>query len=215
MAFMHTFQDPFISSALNTNLWTQFTAGSATMSYGNGVTVTYPASTTSSTDGDIISVSTYNMTGSYAMVNITSTANVGAQATTDNAFKVSTGGGLNLLTFLIEDSTLYAQKIVSGSQTNLTSIAYNARTHAWLRFRESGGTTYWETSPDGVSWNIFYSASNPIPVTALYVAISGTAWGAATSPGNFTWRYFNTPNSEGMFSHLRVGDGMSVSGVAN
>jgi hypothetical protein len=32
------------------------------------------------------------------------------------------------------------------------TVTYSATDHAWLRVRETGGTTYWDTSPDGSTW---------------------------------------------------------------
>src|SRR5262249_12311899 len=31
-------------------------------------------------------------------------------------------------------------------------IPYSSTDHAWLRVREAGGTTYWDTSPDAATW---------------------------------------------------------------
>ncbi|MBB1253189.1 hypothetical protein H3146_07365 [Streptomyces sp. OF3] len=33
-----------------------------------------------------------------------------------------------------------------------TEITYSPTTHLWLRIRETGGTLYWDTSPDGTTW---------------------------------------------------------------
>jgi len=33
-----------------------------------------------------------------------------------------------------------------------TLITFNATDHAWWRIRESAGTCYWDTSPDGIAW---------------------------------------------------------------
>ena len=41
------------------------------------------------------------------------------------------------------------------------SIPYSATNHAWLRIREAAGTTYWETSPDGVTWTTRRSSVSP------------------------------------------------------
>ncbi|WP_432041414.1 hypothetical protein [Streptomyces cadmiisoli] len=40
-------------------------------------------------------------------------------------------------------------------------IPYSATDHAWLRVRESGGTTYWDTSPDGTTWTNRRAESSP------------------------------------------------------
>ncbi|MFK0124886.1 hypothetical protein ACIQSP_16415 [Streptomyces nigra] len=40
-------------------------------------------------------------------------------------------------------------------------IPYSATDHAWLRVRESGGTTYWDTSPDGTAWTNRRAETSP------------------------------------------------------
>jgi len=41
------------------------------------------------------------------------------------------------------------------------AITYDATAHAWLRVRETGGTTYWETSPDGSTWTQQRTLASP------------------------------------------------------
>jgi hypothetical protein len=40
-------------------------------------------------------------------------------------------------------------------------IPYSATAHAWLRVRETGGTTYWDTSPDAATWTNRRSLTSP------------------------------------------------------
>ena len=189
---MSTLTDPFNITSLNTGKWTQFTSGGATMSYtSGGASTVYPASTTASTDGDITSNVPYNLTGSYAAVQVLAIANSGSPTDVDNSLRLHDAGGTNQLTFLVEAGTLYAQQIVAGTQTNLHSAAYSSSTHKWWRIREQSGTIYWDTSSDGITWTNFYSVANPISVTGLYAQMAGTAYSTASSPGSFTWNNFN------------------------
>jgi hypothetical protein len=41
------------------------------------------------------------------------------------------------------------------------AIPYSATDHAWLRVREAGGVTYWETSPDFFTWVVQRSLASP------------------------------------------------------
>lgn len=41
------------------------------------------------------------------------------------------------------------------------AITYSPTDHAWLRVRETGGTTYWDTSPDGSAWTNRRTATSP------------------------------------------------------
>jgi hypothetical protein len=41
------------------------------------------------------------------------------------------------------------------------NIPYSATNHAWLRVRETGGTTYWDTSPDAATWTNRRTLASP------------------------------------------------------
>jgi hypothetical protein len=76
------------------------------------------------------------------------------------------------------------RKIVSGTPTNLASISFDSVNHKWFRIRESGGTTYWDTSVDGLTWTNRHSVANPIAVTALMLEVLIGTWqveGSTTS----------------------------------
>ena len=50
---------------------------------------------------------------------------------------------------------------VDGSWTEESTTPYDPVAHAWWRLRESGGTIYYEVSPDAQTWNLM--ASTPWP----------------------------------------------------
>jgi len=192
MALLETFQDPFDQTSLRSAKWSSFTAGSATFTYAStGAQVNYPASSTASTDGDLTSKATYDMTSSHAYLQVLSVPSSGTHA--DATLGIWNGSSdANSVIMFYEAGTLYASKILAGVQTNLASIAYNATTMAYWRIRESGGTTYWDYSSDGITYTNLTSASNPIAVTAVTVNIGGTCFQNETSPGTFKWNNFNT-----------------------
>jgi len=41
------------------------------------------------------------------------------------------------------------------------NIPYSATNHAWLRVRETGGTTFWDTSPDAATWTNRRTLASP------------------------------------------------------
>ena len=52
----------------------------------------------------------------------------------------------------------------------------------YLRTRETGGTTYWESSPDGVAWDPQYSSADLLTgpqMGALYFSLCAGFWNAA------------------------------------
>lgn len=218
MAVLGTLKDLFTSSALNTQLWTQFTGGSATMSYsGPGAAVVFPGTTSSSTDGDLSSATTYSLISSQALMSVTSVSGASA-ANTDCVLRLKADAS-NYVQIFYEAGTIFFSKVVATVQTNITSTAYSAATHAWWQIRESSGTTYWETSKDGLTWTTQTSQANPITLTALTVVIGGISFGVDTNATSFRFRFFNTPSTRSAVGnsfegHITVGE-MSRSEIAN
>lgn len=71
---------------------------------------------------------------------------------------------------------------VNGSMTTLrNNVSYNAAVHKWFRIRETGGTTFWDYSTDGVSWTNYTSVATPAGVThtSLKVELSVGSWDSA------------------------------------
>lgn len=108
-------------------------------------------------------------------------------------FQMMASGYADGLMFVATGNQLFAYKKVSGTQTQIgSSIALSTTTHKWLRIRESGGTTFWDTAPDGTTWTNRWSAANPITVTALQVAISSGGWQTEASGSQMRIDNFNT-----------------------
>lgn len=186
-------QDAFTATSANA-IWTVTQLGSATLSFAStGASVVFPATTSSSTDGDVTYASgqVLDMTGSFVRLSVRSVAGAGATHT-DCVLRVRTAAN-NYVTIFYEAGTLFFSKVVAGSQTNINSVSYSATTHAWWQLRERGGTTYWETSSDGVSWTTQAAQANPITLTSVDILIGGICFGADTSPSNFTFRSLNYP----------------------
>ena len=209
MAKMETFTDLFNGSSINTGVWNVTQAGSATIaeSSSNFLLVTFPSASTSSTDGDVTGLSTYDLTNSYGYINVLGVASSSTAA--DTIFELSTLGGTgNLVRFVVEAGTLYLQYAVAYSYSTPYSVAFSLTTHAWWRIREgtgagaggTAGTVYWDTAPDagGVpgTWTNRASVADPITMTALAPVIGGICYENEASPGTAKFRYFNaTPSA--------------------
>jgi hypothetical protein len=125
----------------------------------------------------IDSLLAYNLTGSYVFVKLV--VDNPALLYNDPSFLVFIDGD-NYITYIIQENVLYAEYCVGGVPTLVNYDAYDATNHKWLRMRESGGTTYWDTSPDGLTWTNFTSAGNPIVFTNIYVELSSGAYADTT-----------------------------------
>lgn len=191
MALISTLVDAFNTGSLNGALWTQFTGGSATVSYSAlGAQTNFPATTSSSTDGDISSIATYDMTSSSIFAQILGVSGSGATHT-DCQFATRIDSS-NYLRWVYEAGTIFAQWSLAGSTTTEFSVAYNAATHKYWKIGESAGTITWSTSADGVTFTSRATTGDPISVSALTVLIAGTCFGADTSPTPFKWNNLNT-----------------------
>ncbi|MGW2226790.1 LamG domain-containing protein [Streptomyces formicae] len=78
--------------------------------------------------------------------------------------------------------TLSCQNQVGFSDGTPVTMTYSAIDHAWLRVREAGGVTYWESSGDGFGWTVRRFAATPAWVGAqtLLVDFSATRTGGTT-----------------------------------
>lgn len=80
--------------------------------------------------------------------------------------------------------------IFIGAGAN-ASVTYNATTHRWWRIREFGGTVYWDTSSDGITWtNRKTEATSGFTLTSGHVEI-----GAGRSAGTSNLGYFDNLNN--------------------
>lgn len=154
----------------------------------------------------------YDFTGSYIAALVSTVPNVATSAQV--GMKVYLDGS-NILQFVEFNGTLHFQKTVAGVNSDVASVTYSATNHRWWRLRENGGTTYWDTSPDGRSWNQQTSLANPFAVTSVTVEFFAGTFQSEASPGTAVFDNFNYITTGAIENHLTVGDGMSRAEVAN
>jgi hypothetical protein len=135
-----------------------------------------------------VSSSYYDLRGSslFAEIaqlpNTTSNAYAWLQATADSSDRVE---------ILERNGNLIARQIASGTYTVLASIPIDTTAHRWWRLREAGGTTFWETAPDGKTWTVRASAANPIALGRVSLNFGAGAGGAVQAPGSATFAHLN------------------------
>jgi hypothetical protein len=71
--------------------------------------------------------------------------------------------------YLNTGMVIYADMFINRVESISPIYPYDPVNHAWWRIRESGGTVYFETAPDGLTWTTFYSrtftvAAYPEPI---------------------------------------------------
>lgn len=117
----------------------------------------------------LYSANAYDLTGSQATIKVIDAGNQ-ALASFRWYFALDDGQGAetNRIMWYIRAGTIYCADDTNGQNY---SASYVAATYKYLRIRESGGTTYWDYSADGVTWTNAVSKANPSNVTAKYAEI--------------------------------------------
>lgn len=108
------------------------------------------------------SATSYTLTGSSVFLQVYAPAAAGASSSTCTMFVTSSTAGTDA-GFLIDTAGnavgVYLRSgFADGAPVFLT---YNPTAHAWLRLRETAGTLYWETAPDGATWTVQRTAATP------------------------------------------------------
>jgi hypothetical protein len=123
----------------------------------------------------------YNVTGGSLTFELVQTITTNASAVLVASLAPNTG---NEVQWRYGSGFLTAYKIVGSTETAILSTTYSATSHRWLRIRESLGTTFWETSPDGIIWSVFTSQTNPVSLAVTRVIFGAGHWdgvGAGTA----------------------------------
>jgi hypothetical protein len=187
---MSTIVDNFNATAPSTQWARRYADPPETVTQGSGQLLITLAST-ANVYGGYGSSASYRLTGSAILVQVpvVPTAATGAQA-----FVSLAAPGNNALAMVEENATLSARVTVAGTSTIVGSFSYDATQHAWWRIRESGGTIYWETAPDGKTWTTqATNAALAFGIDVLDVNLSGGTWQAVASPGMVAYSSLNLP----------------------
>jgi hypothetical protein len=113
-----------------------------------------------------------DLTGSYIVVEINSAGNQALVSWETFPLEINLDND-NIIYFVIAGNTVLCRKKVATVITTLTTFAYVAATHKFLRLREENGVVYWDTSPDGIAWTNHTSelTANLFDLTAVSLGI--------------------------------------------
>jgi len=178
--------DAFDTNSLDPSQWTVTSTGSTVAAANQELEITHNGG--SWTKG-MVDSALYDQTGHSTQVQVVRAANAGRGGSTFGETAV----------FVRKDATHYAYFFIGGGsmtawvnrgsgEVNLSSgwPAYNSANMQWLRFREAGGTLYWEysSSPTG-PWTILASTADPFPMTGMRLRISAGSSVNATDMAQF------------------------------
>ena len=165
--------DAFDTNSLDPSQWTVTSTGSTVAAANQELEITHNGG--SWTKG-MLDSALYDQTGHSVQVQLKRAANAGRGGSTFGETAV----------FLRRDATHYAYFFIGGGsmtawvnrgsgEVNLSSgwPAYDSANMQWLRFRESGGTLYWEYSSSATGpWTVLAQTADPFPMTGMRFRIS-------------------------------------------
>ncbi len=123
----------------------------------------------------------FDLTGSSLVVEVPSVPDLSV----DTHFGIDLWGlGDNEVEMRVWHGALEFAVDINDTYQKLGTTQYNPNVHRWWRIREAGNTLYWETAPDGKTWNTELEISPPpVPINMLDVELRGGADTAQVMPG--------------------------------
>lgn len=169
-----TFTDNFIGPTLDA-AWTLLSGVAGTIVTAN--TLELPTIDTYTT---IASVGHYDLTSSsFAFEFVPPPLGDGASETSILlAVSQATSGteavifNIGANSFGFSQTTIQATWYDGSVYHVIGSVAWNATSTKWLRFREAAGTAYWDYSANGSTWTSIGSTSYTIPLISLYAVLT-------------------------------------------
>jgi len=175
-------QDDFNDGTLDTTIWDVFKASTVNVAETNGeLLMELPDMPAESPWVSVQSKETYDLTGCSVFVQVLE------GLTTDESYtSLQLIAGSEFIEIVRWNGYLRFKRVLGGVHEELSIVSHDLVDHAYWRMREQDGTTYWDTSPDGKSWQNWAMAENPVPVTSLRVILAaGTPTGASAGRARF------------------------------
>ncbi|MGC4120235.1 MAG: hypothetical protein QM765_37765 [Myxococcales bacterium] len=173
--------DDFADGVSSPTLWARrtVTPGATVTEAAGEAIVTLKANQNGSTYDFYGSTYWYDLTGSQVSLEVREVTNPATTAATfvklgDNQ------AGLELTAVL---GHLDCRSWESGTLTTLLSVTYDPIAHARWRLRESSGTVFFETSPDGATWTALTSLGTPAFVSSTWLSFGAGTDERVASPG--------------------------------
>lgn len=183
-----TLTDDFTTLNTSTN-WNVGGTVTPTVSSGR-LNLTYNGNGIGTQAGSIETKAAYDLTNSAMSIRL---VDAGTQSPSENRsaqIYVRNPDWTRWLTTFVSNGSI-SFRYWNGSTNSDTSITYNPATHRYLRIRESGGTVYWDTSPDGLNWTNQRSLATPFDVSSVYMLVVADVWGTGTGGEVTKWDNFN------------------------
>jgi len=154
--------DDFNTNTLDPARWTTASDGSTVTATNQELQISHPPGPW--TKGSLTSVAPLDLTGRTLRVQLLRAANDGRSGSSYGETSIELyADDAHVAEFFVAGGSMTAWLNTGSGEVNLTPSwpAYSATAMQWLRFREAGGTLYWEyaTAPD--AWKVLASAPTP------------------------------------------------------
>ena len=167
--------DNFDTNVIDTFAWTVSGSGSSVSAVNKQLEITHTGSTW--TIGALESRTTHDQTGRSLQLQVKRPANAGQGGATYGETSIMlSSDSTHRLNFFMAGNSVTAWIDNGTVTTNLTPSwpRYDPAAMQWLRFRESGGTVYWEVAGGSGApgpWTVVASAPVPFAINAVTLRI--------------------------------------------
>ncbi|MBW2524723.1 MAG: hypothetical protein JRI23_11130 [Deltaproteobacteria bacterium] len=161
---LSTFTDDFGGSSLDSGKWSTSASTGYNIGVESGIVFIEPApDAINATNGHVESIDSFDLTDCAVWIEVLSGPAPGLYTEVQFDFRVD---GDNEAEIEIEYGTDIHFDIEEGGAHLVEGyVTYDPTEHRWFRIRETSGTLYLETAPDGVSWTERLSYATPSWVT--------------------------------------------------
>ncbi|MGW5126673.1 hypothetical protein ACWEQ7_21985 [Streptomyces sp. NPDC004069] len=147
--------DDFTGSTVNASRWPD-AYGGVTLVGGRARVPAVPAY------AGLQSAAAWKLEGSHVFVEVPAVPAATGTATTATVHVLTAVEGTSLgFTYNAIAGTLRLFSNIDYWDDTAVTLTYSGTTHRWWRLREQGGTVYWDTSQDGVTWTNRRSLATP------------------------------------------------------
>ncbi len=183
-----TLIDPFNSGTINTSLWNNVTATTATLDTVNDLVV-LAQPTVSGTTNTFGSTALYDATSSQIYAQIVPAANGSGQTNTIFSLALDANDSVAIR---VAAGAFEVTLQTAGTTVTTTLAAYSPDAHRWWRLRESSGTMYADFSQDGFNWATLWSSAYTWSATAVTFAFQTSASATEITGNVATIAHVNT-----------------------
>lgn len=197
MAKAHTLVDNFNDNTTDTTLWsvtdTPLPAAGRIREVNGRLEIRPEPDVPGTTHNQYRSIARYDLTNSSIHVEVVQALSATPGTSVFMSARIDSA---NEVWIAIESGgMLRAASQVGGPVTELALVPYDPALHRWLRLRERSGFTYWETSPDGATWEVLARIPDPIDMTSLLLGLSAGTYLSVPYPGFAVFDNFNVQNT--------------------